>query len=300
MRLRAELALIGVAMIWGLSFVIAKRALPDIPVPLYICLRFTLASITMAIIYRRHISAGFTRQQWLAGLWVGTILMSGFLFQTFGLEQTSPAKNAFLTGLYIVLVPFFSALFYRTRVGLFELLGVAFAVAGMFLLCMTGWSLHIAGGDSLTIVSAAVYALHIIVLGHFAPKTGYVSISLLQVSFACVASWIAYGVWSMGPASAVAVRWTPAVITAIVFGGLLCTALAFTLQSWGQQHTTTTRAALLMSLELVFAWIASYLFDGEVLAMRAAAGAVLILGGILVVELKPSANTEHPSTQVHP
>ncbi len=297
MRLRADLALIGVAFIWGISFVIAKRALPDIPVPLYLSLRFTLATAVMALLYRRQIAAGFTREQWLAGMATGILLIGGFLLQTAGLAYTTPAKNAFLTGIYIVLVPFFSSLVYRSTPKLFEILGVVAATAGMYFLSVTGGSFHIALGDSLTIACAVVYALHIMTLGYFAPRTGYVSISLLQVSTACLMAWVSYGVWTLGTNLPTTVRWTPEVLTAIVVGGLFCTALAFTIQSWAQQFTTATRAALLMSLELVFAWIASYLFEGEVLSMRSATGAMLIMAGILLVELKPSAIMEHQSNQ---
>jgi drug/metabolite transporter (DMT)-like permease len=299
-RTGADLALIGVAFIWGVSFVIVKRALPDISVLLYLSVRFTLATVAMAFLYRRQIAAGFSKQQWLAGLATGALLMGGYILQTVGLTYTTPAKSAFLTGLYIVLVPLFSSLIYRSTPRLVELLGVAAAAAGMYFLSVTGGGLRIALGDSLTIACAAVYALHILTLGYFAPKTGYVSISLLQVSTACVVAWVAYGVWTLASNEAAAVRWTPEVLTAIVVGGLLCTAVAFTVQSWAQQFTTATRAALLMSLELVFAWIASYLFEGEVLSMRSAIGAVLIMAGILLVELKPSTIMGHPSNEPRP
>jgi drug/metabolite transporter (DMT)-like permease len=298
MRMRADLAIVGVAFIWGISFVIAKRALSDISVLLYLSLRFTLATAVMTFTYRRQIAGGFTKMQWVAGLATGAFLMGGFILQTVGLAYTTPAKNAFLTGLYIVLVPFFSSLVYRSAPRVVEGLGVLVAAMGMYFLSVPGDGFRIALGDSLTIACAAVYALHIITLGYFAPRTGYVSISLLQVTTACLIAWVSYGVWVIGTNAPITVRWTPQVLTAIVVGGLFCTALAFTVQSWAQQFTTTTRAALLMSLELVFAWIASYLFEGEVLSMRSATGAIMILAGILLVELKPSAIVGHPSSEV--
>ena len=297
MRLRADLAITGVAFIWGVSFVIAKRALPDISVLLYLSLRFTLATAVMVVTYRRQIAEGFSRQQWIGGVAAGVLLMAGFIFQTTGLAYTTPAKNAFLTGLYIVLIPFFSMLAYKSVPGLFDGLGVLTAAAGMYFLSVPAGSFRIEFGDSLTLVSAALYALHIMTLGYFAPRTGYVSISLLQVSVACVIAWISYGAWRLASPEAKTAQWTPAVLLAIAVGGFFCTALAFTLQSWAQQFTSTTRAALLMSLELVFAWLASYLFEGEVLSVRSATGAVLILAGILLVELKPYTKMEHPSIQ---
>jgi drug/metabolite transporter (DMT)-like permease len=90
------------------------------------------------------------------------------------------------------------------------------------------------------------------------------------------------------------IRWTAGVWAAIVITGLLATALAFTFQAWAQRYTTSTRTALIFMLEPVFAWITSYLLTGETLSRRAAAGAALILGGILVVELKPFPWRRHP------
>lgn len=300
MRLRADVAILGVAFIWGISFVIVKRALSDISVLLYLSVRFTLAAAVMAFIYRRQIAAGFSRQQWIAGLATGALLMGGYILQTAGLVYTTPAKSAFLTGLYIVLVPIFSSLVLKSTPGLFEVLGVAAAVLGMYLMSVNAGVFRITLGDSLTIACAVVYAFHIMTLGYFAPRTGYVSISLLQVSTAALVAWIAYGTWALSTNVRAIERWTPPVLTAIVVGGLLCTAVAFTVQSWAQQFTTATRAALLMSLELVFAWLASYVFEGEVLSMRSGAGAILIMAGILLVELKPSAMIGHPSNEAQP
>ena len=114
-------------------------------------------------------------------------------------------------------------------------------------------------------------------------------LSLSQVAAAAGLSWVL--VW-IEPARLV---WRPAVVCGILITGLLCTALAFTIQSWAQRHTTPTRTALIYLLEPVVAWVTSYVLVGEGLAGRAAAGAVLILGGVLLVELKPFASRPHPS-----
>jgi len=297
MRWRADLAITFVAFVWGVSFVLNKRALDDIPVLLYLSLRFTLAAALMAVIYRRQLAEGFSRQQWIGGLATGALLMTGFILQTAGLVYTTPAKSAFLTGLYAVLIPILTMLVLRKVPGIMECLGVLVATCGMYFMSVPPGTLHIATGDLLTIASAVFYALQIMTLGYFAPRTGYVSISLLQVSAACVIAWLSCGISLLGSQATMAVRWTPQVWLAIVVGGVFCTAIAFTAQSWAQQFTTNTRAALLMSLELVFAWFTSYIWDGEVLSLRSGAGAVLILAGILLVELKPSGVVEHPSNQ---
>ncbi|MBL8241691.1 MAG: DMT family transporter [Bryobacterales bacterium] len=154
---------------------------------------------------------------------------------------------------------------------------------------MQGENLSIAKGDLLTIGCAVAFAVHIVLLGHWAPIVGFESLSLLQIAAAAAVACFAAPL-----VEAPAIQWSPAVLAAIGIGGVLATALAFVLQTWAQQHTTPTRAALIFSLEPIFAWLVSWAFEGETLSLRAALGAALILGGILMVELKPAPAPAHP------
>jgi drug/metabolite transporter (DMT)-like permease len=194
-----------------------------------------------------------------------------------------------LTSGYIVGVPLLGWLVYRNQTRVVEVVGVLTAVTGMGLLSMQGGKLTIERGDALTLGCAAVYAVHIVLLGHLAPRIPYETLSFLQVAAAAGFAWIA-----LPFVETPAIRWTPAVILAIVAGGLLATALAFVLQTWAQQYTTPTRAALIFALEPVFAWFGAWWWNGEILTGRAAAGAALILAGVLLVELKPNRKTAHP------
>jgi drug/metabolite transporter (DMT)-like permease len=119
-------------------------------------------------------------------------------------------------------------------------------------------------------------------LGWLAPKLGFQALALTQIATAAVLALSTFW-WVERPT----VRWTPGLISALVITGLLATALAFSVQSWAQQYTTPTRTALIFAMEPVFAWLTSFVVAGELLAPRAALGAILILAGILVVELKP-------------
>ncbi|MBM3786365.1 MAG: DMT family transporter [Acidobacteria bacterium] len=286
--MRADLTLAFIALIWGSTFVLVKRALNDIHPVLYLALRFGLAAAVLAIYFRKRIVQGISRRDAGIGFGIGAVLMSGYVLQTVGLQTTTPSKSAFLTGLYVVLVPFLGSLVYRVKPRWAEVAGVVTAGIGMSLLSMNGERLTIEWGDLLTIGCAIAFAFHIVLLGHWVPQTGYESLSLLQIAGAAAVATAAL------PFLDAAVRWSPAVVGAIVIGGLFATALAFVLQTWAQQNTTPTRAAILFSLEPVFAGVFSYVFEGEVLSGRAAAGAMLILAGILVVELKPARSVEHP------
>ena len=276
----ADLSLAVMALIWGAMFVVAKAALDDVSTVLYLALRFSLAAVVLGLVFRRKL-----RFEW-AGVALGVVLMAGYILQTVGLQSISAAKNAFLTSGYIVGVPLLGWLVYRQRTRLAEVVGVLTAVAGMGLLSMQGESLRIERGDALTLGCAAVYAVHIVMLGHFSPRIPYETLSFLQVAAAAAFAWVALPFLETP-----AIRWRPAVILAIVAGGLFATALAFVVQTWAQQYTTPTRAALIFALEPVFAWLVAWWWNGEILTGRAATGAALILAGVLLVELKLNRGT---------
>jgi drug/metabolite transporter (DMT)-like permease len=287
--MRADLTLAFIALIWGTTFVLVKRALEDISPFLYLALRFTLAAIALGFFFRKRISQGISARDIGIGSVVGGVLMSGYVLQTVGLQTTTASKSAFLTGLYIVLVPFAASIVYQVRPRWAEIAGVGIAATGMGLLSMQGERLTIERGDLLTIGCAAAFALHIVLLGHWAPLVGYESLSVMQIAGAALVSLAALPFVELP-----SVKWSMPVIGAILVGGLLATALAFVLQTWAQQNTSPTRAAILFSLEPVFAWIVSFLVEGETFTGRAALGAVLILAGILAVELKPASDSGHP------
>ena len=288
---RAEAALVFVAFIWGSTFVLVKAALADVSTFLFLALRFLLAGIVLAIAYRRRMSGIFTkswRKLW-SGVLTGVFLFGGYVFQTLGLRLTTPSKSAFLTGLAIVLVPLLSSLVYRIAPQFREVLGAVIATTGMGLMTLEGTKFRIETGDLLTIVGAIFFALHMVAIGHYAPRDGFECLSVLQISTAALLGlslcWWVEGIY---------IRWTPTVISGLLVAGLLATAAAFTLHAWAQQHTTATRTAVIFALEPIFAWGTSFVVLREVLDWRAAIGAIFILSGILIVELKPLKILKHP------
>lgn len=317
-RHKAEAALVWNAAVWGSTFVLVKAALADISPMLFLALRFTLASLALGAIFAgkrwarrknrgagergrgsggkgeglaeglagagvRSPAPGLARGASLAaGSLVGFFLFAGYAFQTFGLRLTSAPKSAFITGLSAVLVPLVAALVYRAKPRISEVCGLAVATAGLTLMTIPDLAARINPGDLLTVCCAVAYASHIVVLGHFAGRVNFETLALTQVVSAAALSLAAF--WWVEPVRMV---WSPATIGAILITGLFATALAFSIQSWAQQFTTSTRTALIYMLEPVFAWITSFLLAGEGLSRRAGAGAALILAGVVLVELKP-------------
>lgn len=307
----AEAALAWNTVVWGATFVLVKSALEHVSPLLFLALRFSLATAALLILFRRPLgqaifpaeplSSGSNRPKGgcrpnrrgkalLAGTLTGTFLFSGYIFQTLGLRLTTAPKSAFITGLTSVMVPLLAALVYRIRPQRSEVAGVIVATAGMGLMTLQGAMGTISRGDLLTFFCAIGFAAHIVTLGHFSEEVDFALLSVGQVGAAALWSLSLFW-WVEKPF----VEWHPVLVYAILVTGLLATALAFSLQAWAQQFTTSTRTALIYMLEPVFAWITSFLLTGEGLAGRAAAGALLILGGVILVELKPLNPRLHPS-----
>ena len=281
-RRKADAALAFNALVWGTTFVLNKEALHYISPLLLLAARFTLAGLALVVLYQRAVRVQIVAGIAWGGCLAGLFLFGGFAFQTIGLKYTSPTKSAFITGLCTVMVPLLAALVYRSRPRVSELVGVSVATIGMGLLTLEGPFGSIGRGDLLTLLGAAAFAAHIVTLGHYSASVGFELLSVAQVSAAAVSALSLF--WWVEP---VQVQWQPVVIWAILITGLLCTAVAFTVQAWAQRFTSSTRTALIYALEPVFAWMTSWIVLGESLSGRAAGGALLILAGVLLVEVKP-------------
>jgi drug/metabolite transporter (DMT)-like permease len=291
-RWQSELALAAICLVWGATFVLVKEALADVSTLLFLSLRFGLALAALAVIFaiRRGWRAALNRGPVLGGILAGCCLFGGYFLQTEGLKYTTPGKSGFLTGLYIVLVPVLSAAMLRRPPQKTEVFGVLMASAGMALMTLSGDSLRINLGDALTLGCAFLYAIHILLLAHYSTRMTVERLTLLQIATCAVLATAAFPFFETAYLRPSATVWVAVAVT-----GLLATALAFTLMTWAQRFTAPTRAAVIFSLEPVFALGTSLAVGAEEVGSRALAGAGCILAGILVVELKPMQKSQHPS-----
>lgn len=291
-RAKAELALVAVTLVWGVTFVLVKNALDQVSTLLFLALRFGLAAVALTLLFRNQLSAGpeLRRSSLTGGVLAGLCLFAAYFFQTMGLRFTTPSKSAFLTGLSAALVPFFGAIVYQKAPHVSEVIGVTAATAGLALLALPPGALQIGLGDALTIGCAVTFAMHILVLGYWTEKSHLALLSVSQIGVTALLALLTFP-W----AEQAVLKWTTAVAGAVVVTGVFATAVAFTVQAWAQRHTTPTRAALIFALEPVAAAVTSYVWEGELLKGRGLAGAAMILGGVLLVELKPIGGREHPS-----
>ena len=290
---RAEWALAAVTLLWGSSFTLVKQALDDVSVILFLALRFALAAAVLLVLYRRPLLLDWRQQRrgLRGGMVCGLLLTAAYLLQTYGQRYTTPARSGFLTALNVVLVPILAALVYRSMPRWTEGLGAGLALTGTALMTLAvpgqdwgNWN----QGDLMTIGCALLFAIHILAVGHFVKQYGvFAALAVVQVVTVALLCGLAAGA-GLEP---VLFRPTQAVWMGIVLTGLMCTALAFSVMAWAQQHLTPSRVALIFALEPVSAWLTSYWVLGERLGAAAGAGAILILMGVCVVEWKPLVKT---------
>lgn len=282
----SDLALFVVTMFWGSNFVVTKEALNQITPFAYLGLRFTLAGLIMLPLFWRRL-ARVTPGELKAGALLGFLIFAGFGVQTVALMVTTPAKSGFITGTSVVIVPFLYILVSRALPRWSVFAGAFLALGGLFLLSFEGagaGALSLEQGDLLTFTGAVIFAAHVVFLGVYAPRSDPIVLAALQMLFAGILSFAA--AFIAEPMEGLFIHSAP-VWGAILYGVVFCTIGAFVTQTAAQRFTPPTHAALILSLEAVFAGLFSYLFWDELFSTRKICGAGLIFAGILITELQP-------------
>jgi drug/metabolite transporter (DMT)-like permease len=274
----AAFAILVVACAWGSTFALIKDVLRSIAPEPFIAFRFLAAAAILAVIAARRRS--FRRDVIGPAAVLGALLFLAYWGQTRGLLTISPSRSAFLTGLYVVFVPFADRVLYRTRIPIAAWIGSALALFGTALL-IGGFDARPALGDLLTMICAVASALHVVLSAKLSvdrPALGLAAVQVLVVGLAAV------------PVSAFArrVTWSREVAFAIVFTAIVTTALAFVALMWGQARVTATEAAVILAFEPVAASITSIVFAHEPVTPMFLAGAALILMAIVLSQLPES------------
>jgi len=298
-NLAGDAALVLVTLVWGSTFVMAKDVLGYWPPLAYITVRFALAAIILVALFpRRIIDAG--REEWRAGATLGLVLSLAFAGQAVGQVYTTPSKSAFITGLTTPLVPFIALLLLRVRPSLENLVGVTLASIGGILILIpqeTG----VNPGDVITLLCTVLFAAHITLLSSYSRRVDVRQLTVLQIASAAIVLgfvWLAFKACSVllvgHPLPEVIMResaplvfdWR--VVWQVIYLALIATVATFLLWTWGQSRMSATHAAIIFSLEPVFATAIAVAVrgSGEWMGGRATTGAALIFLGIIVSELR--------------
>jgi drug/metabolite transporter (DMT)-like permease len=282
--LRADLLMLLTALIWGTAFVAQRLGMDSVGPFLYSGLRFSLGALVLLplLLYRPAGSAPapVSRSLLLGGLLLGLALTAGINLQQVGLLFTSVTNSGFITGLYVIIVPLLGLLLGQ-RAGLGIWLGASLAVLGMALLSI-GADFQVAPGDWLQLAGALVWGVHVLLVGALAGRHDPVRIAFLQFLTCALISLLLAVLFEEIDVDAI-LRAGPA----ILYGGLISVGIGYTLQVVAQKHAIASHAAIILSLEAVFAAIAGALLLGEALTPRGYLGCALMLAGMLVAQLWP-------------
>jgi drug/metabolite transporter (DMT)-like permease len=296
-RLRAELVLLGVTVAWGGSFLVVKDSLATFEPFTLITLRFALATAALALGFRRRAfalgqgTAG--RARWGTAAWIGALLAAGFAFQTAGLRFTTPARSGFITATYVAMVPLLARVLLKRALSKRVLAAVLAAVAGLYLLTdPSGSGANL--GDALTLVCALAFAAHLIALERWSRELPAAALSFAQMAVVMALALPLALAFESAPREPTASSWA-----ALAYLGLVCSAAGFLGQTWGQRHTSPTRAGLIFSLESLFAALLSVAIGIESLSALQWLGGLLLVGGVMVGELPDEPARAQPAARAN-
>ena len=276
MRL-APWALLLVSASWGLAFVVMKDAIERQSVNSFLFSRFLVAVIAMFLL-KPSVIKSINREILRKGFVAGLFLASGYILQTLGLALTGAAVTGFITGLYVVATPVLAAIILRERITSFTWLCVAVATVGLALLSLNGWNLGY--GEFLVFLCAIGFAAHIIALSKWSNGLDVYAMTIVQLA-TCALATGAISFIQGYEAPPDRNGWYVVLFTAVI-----CTAVAFVVQTWSQAHMSATKVAVILTMEVVFAALFAILFGGETLSLRPLFGGVLVLIAMFMIVLR--------------
>lgn len=270
-------ALVGVTAVWGWTFLLVKNAVSQTPVMDFLAVRFTMAAMVMIVI-RPGCLRGMTRSELSRATALGTALGAGYVMQTYGLLSASATVSGFITGLFVVFTPIISWVLLRHRTGRNMWLAVGLACAGVALLGLNGWS--VGTGELLTLGCALFFAIHIVGLGTWAPLRNPYAFAFIQITTVAAISLV------LAAPRGINVPFESEVWSALAVTAVFATAVAFVVQTWAQSLVSPTHAAVIMTMEPVFAGIFGVALGGDHLTLRIVVGAAFVLAAMFVIQVK--------------
>jgi len=279
----APWALLAVAAAWGYAFVVMKDAIEKQSVNSFLFSRFAVAVLAM-IAFRPSILRKLNRDIVIKGSLAGLFLGSGYIFQTLGLKLTGAAITGFITGLYVVATPVIAAIFLRHKISRFTWLCVALATVGLALLSLHDWSVGF--GEFLVLMSAIGFGAHIIALSQWSNGLDSYTLTVVQLTTCAILT----GVISIGQGYEAPTDTTGWLV--VIYTAIICTAIAFMIQTWSQAHMTPTKVAVILTMEVVFAAVFAVLFGGESLTTQALLGGILVVIAMFAIVIKGEESVE--------
>ena len=288
----AVVALLFVGFVWGAAFVLMKDAIVLQPYMDFLATRFTIAATAM-ILLRPMVSLKFEAGDLKYGGLIGVVLAFGYITQTIGLELTTAATSGFLTGLYVVFTPLIAWLFVRRKISGKVAIGVLFSIVGMAIFSGAATSTEFQVGQIWLVVCAVLYAVHILLLGHYGKTRNSYRLAMVQIAGVAVVTWGFALVDGYQPPPNLEVWF------AVLFTALLSTVLAFWIQTWAQTLLDPARVALLITSEVIFTALLAIGLGQEPLTLAIVVGGGMMLTAMLIVEWPRRGEKPLVQTQLH-
>lgn len=287
----ADGVLLFTAVVWGAGFTATRQALDaGFGAGATIFLRFLWASLALLVLFFPRIRT-ITREELKKGAIASILMGIGYLLQAVGMVYTKPSNSAFLSSIYVILVPFLVWLFFKKRPGAKTFVASVICLVGIFILTYSPAGLTFNGGDGITLLCALVFSCHLCYLGRITTDIDPVKLSFLQLAGVAVCALL-YSLctdfttmftadWGAG--------WP-----AIAYMALFCSCMGLFLQTYGQRHTAPSKVALLLCFESVFGSLFSVLLGFEPLTLHMALGGLIIFSSVLLVESGPGKKAAQP------
>lgn len=282
--LLAKGALLLATIIWGTTFFIMEGVINNIGIYSLLAFRFTFAAVLLAIILFKSLKKIDFGYIW-RGMILGVLVITAYIFQTYGLAdvQTTPGKNAFLTAIYCILVPFIFWGITKNRPDRYNIIAAILCLFGITLVSSSGNDFKsICVGDALTLLGGIFFAFHMVCVSIFSKNRDVLLLTMLQFLFAGICAFAPAMFLEKLPSDI-----PSGTIFAVIYLALFATCLCYILQNVGQKYTEPSSAALILSLEAVFGVIFSIIFTNEILTFKLFTGFAIIFIAILISELKP-------------
>lgn len=287
--LKYSLVLFLTAAIWGFSFVAQRSGMEYVGPYTFNGIRFALGSLSLLPLYyfqrQKNKAAPLDRSRnlWISSILLGLVLFIAASLQQVGMQYTTAANGGFITSLYVVLVPIFY-LFLKRKVNINIWIGAFIATLGLYLLSVKE-GLEVNWGDSLVLMSAVFWAIHVMLIGHFAPKFSIIRLSIIQFATTAILSLIVAFVMESPQVNNIIAGAIP-----IIYGGVFSVGLAYTLQVFAQKKVPSEQAAIILSFESAFAMLGGWLILSESHGLKSLFGAALMLIGIIISQVKWKKN----------
>jgi drug/metabolite transporter (DMT)-like permease len=290
-QFKADMALLAVTVVWGVSFLLSKNSMNELQPYNFLAIRFFIAFVISSLIFIKRMSK-MTKNTIKYGIILGIIMFIMYALQTVGLYYTTVSKSAFITGMNVILVPIFSALILKRVPQRKVIISTIIAFIGLGLLTIDDNIGNLNIGDILTLISAVVIALYVIYVGKYTIISDSVALAIVQFGVVALLSTVATFLVETPTWPVTSINWI-----SIFFLSIMCTSLAFIVQSVAQKYTSPSHTALIFTFEPVFAAFFGYLFLREILPPRGLLGAGLIVGSMILMEIEFKAKRTNQSTQ---